>query len=180
MCRSARFMPTRPIPTAIPIAVTSKRTLALGCPAEAPRGAWAFGRPGPMGVFDVAERSGVDAFSISASVRITSSSAGLSSSSACGDRPPGHSGCHGSKAIPESVGQPRRCHKLPEYEQEGYALVRSAGRRWRSRDSSLGESVGAGNASTVFMEGAGSSAVSLFMRGGFRSQRQNTHRVVWV
>jgi hypothetical protein len=64
------------------------------------------------------------------------------------------------------------CHKLPEYEQAGYAVCRSAGRRrWCARVSKPAGS------SVLSIAESLSPAVSLFIRGGFRSHRQKTQRV---
>jgi hypothetical protein len=70
--------------------------------------------PGPIGILLVADGLPVDAFSISANVRMTSSSAGLNSASVCGRPLEDVCECQGSKDIPQSVGQTQLPHKLPE------------------------------------------------------------------
>jgi len=88
--------------------------------------------PGTMGILLVADGLPLDAFSISASVRMTSSSAGLNSASVCGC--PLACECQGSKDMPQSVGQAASPHKLPECVSGSYV----AGLRQAPKQSASG------------------------------------------
>jgi hypothetical protein len=78
-CRYKKFSPRITNPTAAPNATTTLLAAALGGRRE-PAGTCGTVMPLCSGVSEVAEGSGVEAFSISASVRMTSSSAGFKSS----------------------------------------------------------------------------------------------------
>ena len=70
--------------------------------------------PRALGAIGVASIGGlgVDVFSISPSVRLRSSSAGVVSASVFGEPVGKPFGRHGSKAMPQSVGHPHKPHKL--------------------------------------------------------------------
>ena len=165
-CRYKKFSPRITNPTAAPNATTMLLAAALGGRRAPPETCGPI-MPFCSGVSEVAEGSGVEAFSISARVRITSSSAGLKSSPdelhPCGR--------HGSKPIPQKVRTARKLSQVTGVRKVGYAECRRAGRRCCVRDSTpCGLSAAAGKEVL-------SSAVSLFIRGGFRSHRQKTQRV---